>query len=81
MNVPLSPGSELVRAEQRDSRDGDCRRRSRLCRCSRSPSSITASPIVKNTCSWITSDESPAGMPSFIPRNRSPNCSTPIATP
>ena len=38
-------------------------------------------PIVKNTCTWITSDDSPAGIPSFMPRNSSPNWNTPIAKP
>ena len=28
---------------------------------------------MKNTCIWMTSDESPAGMPSFMPRNSRPN--------
>ena len=51
------------------------------CRCSRSPISSTASPMVKNTCTWITSDDSPAGMPSFIPRNSRPNWHTPMAKP
>ena len=41
----------------------------------------TASPIVKNTCIWITSDESPAAIPSFMPRNSRPNWNTPIARP
>ena len=52
-----------------------------LCRWSRSPAKAIASPIVKNTCSWITIDDSPAAMPSFMPRNSRPNWSTPIATP
>ena len=39
------------------------------------------SPIVKNTCTWMTSDDSPAGMPSFMPRNSRPNWQTPMATP
>ena len=38
-------------------------------------------PIVKNTCTWITSDDSPAGIPSFMPRNSRPNWNTPIASP
>src|SRR6266542_6424560 len=50
-------------------------------RDSRSPRNATPSAIVKNTCSWITSDESPAGMPSFMPRKSSPNWQTPIAKP
>src|SRR6202171_1890414 len=53
----------------------------RLCRCKRSPRNAMARPMVKNTCTWITSDERPAGMPSFIPRNSKPNWKTPIARP
>ncbi len=53
----------------------------RLCIDSRSRRYTSPKPIVKNTCTWMTSDESPAGMPSFMPRNRSPNWHTPIAKP
>ena len=52
-----------------------------LCRWKRSPENATARPIVKNTCIWITSDDSPAGMPSLMPRNSRPNWQTPIAKP
>jgi hypothetical protein len=37
--------------------------------------------MVKNTWSWITTDDSPAGMPSAMPRNSSPNWKTPMASP
>ena len=36
---------------------------------------------MKNTCIWMTSDESPAGIPSLRPRNSRPNWQTPIAKP
>ena len=36
---------------------------------------------MKNTCIWMTSDDSPAGIPSLIPRKSSPNWQTPIAKP
>src|SRR6202047_2262021 len=53
----------------------------RLCRCRRSPRNAMARPMVKNTCTWMISDERPAGMPSLIPRNSRPNWKTPIASP
>ena len=72
---------------------GSCRRRAARRRASRSPAPTTFSPcnrsprnamprpIVKNTCTWITIDDSPAGMPSFMPRNSRPNWKTPMARP
>ncbi len=53
----------------------------RLWRLRRSCSHHAARPIVKNTCNWMTSDDSPAGMPSFMPMNSRPNWTTPIAKP
>src|SRR6266566_3833872 len=53
----------------------------RLCRCKRSPRNAMARPMVKNTCTWMISEERPAGMPSLIPRNSRPNWKTPIASP
>ena len=52
-----------------------------LCAWSRSPRNAIARPMVKKTWSWITSDDRPAGMPSFMPRNSNPNWNTPIAKP
>ena len=42
----------------------------RLCRWKRSPENATARPIVKNTCIWMTSDDSPAGIPSLMPEEQ-----------
>ena len=52
-----------------------------FCAETRSPRYAMPSPMVKNTCTWMTSDDSPAGMPSFMPRNSRPNWHTPMATP
>ena len=40
-----------------------------------------ARPMVKNTCSWITSDDKPAGMPSFDAEKEQSELATPIARP
>ena len=47
----------------------------------RSRYSTADSPIVKNTCDWITSDARPGEMSERIAQNSSPNCPTPISTP
>ncbi len=48
---------------------------------SRSRYSMADSPIVKNTCDWITSDARPGEMSERIAQNSSPNWPTPISTP
>ena len=40
------------------------------------PRKTTASPMVKMLCSWITSDERPAGMPRCMPTKSRVNCRT-----
>jgi hypothetical protein len=52
-----------------------------LWRRRRSPAKATASPMVMNTWVWITIDDNPADMPSFMPRKSSPNWPTPMASP
>src|SRR5450631_318439 len=53
----------------------------RLCRCTWSPRKTMPSPMVKKICIWITSDDSPTGMPRLSARNNEPNCPTPMASP
>ncbi len=49
--------------------------------CSRSPERRMASPMVKNTCTWITSDASPGEIWPFMATNNRPNWPTPISRP
>jgi hypothetical protein len=47
----------------------------------RSRYSSADSPIVKNTCDWMTSDARPGEMSERIAQNSSPNWPTPISAP
>jgi hypothetical protein len=63
-----------VERDQAHAAQGD-QRAGQLDQLGRSPSSSTASPMVKKACSWITSEARPAGKPRAMPQNRSVNCS------
>ncbi|GHF36171.1 hypothetical protein GCM10010218_17100 [Streptomyces mashuensis] len=47
----------------------------------RSPSAATANAAVKTACAWSTSEARPAGIPTCMPTNSSPNLATPRASP